>query len=525
MLRSLCRKPGKYYDRYSRGCLIGWAAACLLAAFLLVPRSGRGQEPSAVDAAAALQEVLVSAIERAGKSVVAIARVRKEERGARSADDMRNPLQFEASPFGFSPDANPTSPDFVPNEFASGVVLDREGHILTNYHVLGNPEQNDYFVWAQRRPFQVASVEVPQEVKAGDPWTDLAVLKISASDLEPMPLGDASKLRKGMLVIALGNPYGIARDGEVSASWGIVSNLRRATAPNPQNSALGAERSRLDQYGTLIQTDARLDLGTSGGALVNLQGEMIGLTTSLAATVGYEQAGGFAIPVDEAFHKAVETLRQGRLPAFGFLGVQPDHLPLADRQAGRFGARVLRVIPGTPAAKAGLQPDDVITHVNHERVFDKNSLFRELSQLPADETVNVTFERREMPRQQPKTLTATAVLSKKYVASSQVPYAQVQDPPWRGMLVEYPSALPPQLSTQGLQAVDPEGCVAIAQVERDSPAWEAGLRRGEYISHVGTQRVSTPREFYAAVAQQPGKVRLQITAGRRETSDRTVVVE
>ena len=117
----------------------------------------------------------------------------------------------------------------------------------------------------------------------------------------------------------------------------------------------GTERSTLDQYGTLIQTDARLDLGTSGGALVNLQGEMIGLTTSLAAMAGYEQPAGFAIPVDDAFRKTVETLEQGRLPAFGFLGVQPDHLPLADRQAGRFGARVLRVVPGTPGEKAGLQ--------------------------------------------------------------------------------------------------------------------------------------------------------------------------
>ncbi|MHB9080945.1 MAG: trypsin-like peptidase domain-containing protein [Pirellulaceae bacterium] len=492
---------------------------------LLVPTTGRSQEPSGLEAAVALQDVMVSAIERAGKSVVAIARVRKGERNAGAPDDPRSPLQFDAMPFGFLPDSNPTSPDFVPNEFASGVVLDREGYIVTNYHVLGNPEQNDYFVWVQRRPFKVDRVDVPQEVKAGDPWTDLAVLKIAASDLEPMPLGDASKLRKGMIVIALGNPYGIARDGEVSASWGIVSNLRRATAPDPQTADLGTERSTLDQYGTLIQTDARLDLGTSGGALVNLRGEMIGLTTSLAAMAGYEQPAGFAIPVDETFRKTVATLRQGRVPAFGFLGVQPDHLPLADRQAGRFGASVLRVVPGTPGEKAGLRPDDVITHVNQERVFDKNSLFRELSQRSADETVSLTFERRETSRQQPKTLTTTAVLSKKYVASSRAPFAQVKDLPWRGILVEYPSALPPQLSTQGLQAVDPEGCVAVAQVDRDSPAWKAGLRRGEYISHVGTRRVSTPQQFYAAVAEQQGAVQLKMTAGRDEAALRTVSAE
>ena len=237
---------------------------------------------------------------------------------------------------------------------------------------------------------------------------------------------------------------------------------------------------------------------------------------------GYEQPAGFAIPVDEAFRKTVETLRQGRLPSFGFLGVQPEHLPLADRQAGRFGARVLRVVPGTPAQKAGLQTDDVITHVNNEQVFDKNSLFRELSRLPADETVTLTLERRESLRQRPKIVTASVVLSKKYIETSRPPFAQVEDPAWRGLRVEYPSALPPQLSTQGVQAVDPEGCVAVAQVDRDSPAWKAGLRRGEYISHVGTRRVSTPREFYEVVAAQAGEVRLRLTTGDGESAVRTV---
>ena len=162
----------------------------------------------------------------AERSVVAIARVRKGGRGIRLPLTVGNEFPLERG--SGVVDAIPTSPDFVPNEFATGVVIDRQGHILTNYHVLGDPEENDYYIWTQRRPLRVASIEQPQEVRAGDPWTDLAVLKVSAENLEPIPLGDASQLRKGMIVIALGNPYGIARDGEVSASWGIVSNLRRA---------------------------------------------------------------------------------------------------------------------------------------------------------------------------------------------------------------------------------------------------------------------------------------------------------
>ncbi len=142
---------------------------------------------------------------------------------------------------------------------------------------------------------------------------------------------------------------------------------------------------------------------------------MVGLTTSLAALSGYEQPAGFAIPVDEAFRKAVETLKQGRLPTFGFLGVQPDHLSLADRQQGKFGAQVLRVVPGTPADRAGIREDDIITHVNGEKVYDKNTLFRELSRLPAETRVTLTLDRRDPLLKRRRTTTANVVLSKKYV--------------------------------------------------------------------------------------------------------------
>src|SRR4029079_13356173 len=109
----------------------------------------------------------------------------------------------------------------------------------------------------------------------------------------------------------------------VSASWGIVSNLSRKDGPWPpeRDDRPGPTRVTLHQLGTLIQTDARLNLGTSGGALVNLKGEMVGLTISLAATLCYEQAAGFAIPVDETFLRVVEALKQGNEVEYGFLGI------------------------------------------------------------------------------------------------------------------------------------------------------------------------------------------------------------
>ncbi len=198
--------------------------------------------------------------------------------------------------------------------------------------------------------------------------------------------------------------------------------------------------------------------------------------------------------------------------------MQPEHLPLADRQAGRFGARVLRVVPGTPAQKAGLQTDDVITHVNNAA-----GVRQELA-VPG---IEPTACRRDGDVDAPndasrcgngrRSVTASVVLSKKYVETSRPPFAQVKDPAWRGLRVEYPSALPPQLSTQGVQAVDPEGCVAVAEVDRDSPAWKAGLRRGEYISHVGTRRVSTPKEFYEAVAAAGGRGAAAVDDRRRRS--------
>ena len=209
--------------------IVAFLAAVLIPTIApLAPRLAVAQAPSALDAARTMEKALVDCIARAEKSVVAIARVRKGGFGL-GGGDVDERLRLDRRRFG-AIDPEPTNPDFVPNEFATGVVIDVNGYILTNYHVLGDPDENEYFVWIQRRPYQVTEVFAPEKVMAGDPWTDLAVLKIAATNLEPIKMGDATKLRKGMLVVALGNPYAIARDGDVCASWGMVSNLNRSVA-------------------------------------------------------------------------------------------------------------------------------------------------------------------------------------------------------------------------------------------------------------------------------------------------------
>ena len=249
------------------------------------------EPPSGVEAAAAVEKTLVRVIERNEKSVVAIARVRRERPG--------ETFQFEPrpDPFGrrLSPLAppQPTDPDFIPNEYGTGVVVGR-GLILTAGDVLG--DESDYYVTTFERKVYKATV------KAADPRSDLAVLAIDATDLPPITLGNADDLKKGQIVISLGNPYAIARDGQASAAWGIVSNLVRK-APATPNEADPSGRPALHHYGTLIQTDAKLNTGTSGGPLLNLKGEMVGLSVALAAMAGYEAAGGYAIPVDTTFRR------------------------------------------------------------------------------------------------------------------------------------------------------------------------------------------------------------------------------
>lgn len=439
------------------------------------------QEPTAVQAALAMEQLLVDAIARSQRSVVAIARVRKGSEG------------------------DPTDPQFVPHEFGTGVVVDSRGLILTNYHVLGDPRENDYYVWTDHQALKVRHIEPAQQVQAADPWTDLAVLKVDADDLVPITFGDASTLKKGQIVISLGNPYAIARDGQPSATWGIVSNLSRKATDSPTADRLKVGDT-LHHYGTLIQTDAKLNLGTSGGALLNLKGEMIGLTTSLAAMERYEKAAGFAIPVDDAFKKTVETLKAGRSPEFGFLGVGPRDLDAIERREGRAGVFIEQVVFGTPAAQVGLRPGDVITHVNGMPTADASELMRDLGRLSAGTNVLLTVIRGTDGR----VARTPVTLSKKYIQSSRPAFAQVADPAWRGLRVDYATAIP--FFQDQSRYVDPEGCIAIADVQRDSPAWKAGLRPRSFISHVGRQRVATPAEFYTAVTGKTGSVDIRLTA-------------
>ncbi|GIW94318.1 MAG: hypothetical protein KatS3mg110_2359 [Pirellulaceae bacterium] len=467
----------------------------LLGGVVAVPVAGQ-DEPAMLDAAAVLESRLVEAIATAEKSVVAIARVRKEQRR----------LLLDQGLPGAPP--APTDPQFIPQEYGTGVIIDPEGYILTAYHVLGNPEENDYYVWLNRAGYKAIPV---QSTMAGDPWLDLAVLKIDAKDLPPIRFGDADTLKKGQIVIALGNPLAIARDGQASASWGIVSNLNRKAAPYPaQGSDPGQGRETLHHFGTLIQTDARLNFGTSGGALINLKGEMVGLLVSLSAGPLYDSAAGFAIPVDAHFKRTVETLKAGRRPEYGFLGVMPSSLSPQERVQGLRGARIQDVVPGTPADRANLRPGDLVLAVNQAPVYDEFDLIRYISSYPPEATVHITVRRGNQEWNAP------VKLAKKALPGRRVAYASQPDPTWRGLAVDYVTALPnyyQQLRWRGRQEA-----VGVRDVVQGSPAWQAGLRPGDLITAVEGKPIGSPRAFWEAVEPRDGTVQLRVISGGREAT-------
>ena len=438
-------------------------------------------EPSGLAAAAAIEQAMIEAIALAEKSVVSIARVRRNE---------ADPINPE-----------PGSSDFVPNEFATGVIVDAKGLIVTNAHVLGKEdyESSEFFVTTIDRKTYRAIVKAPAQVKGSDPRMDLAVLQIQATNLTPIKFGQAKELRKGQIVIALGNPYAIARDGQCSASWGIISNLGRKLGPEPPDSPTGAKPT-LHHFGTLIQTDAKLNLGTSGGPLINLRGEMVGLTTSLAALAGYEQAAGYAIPVDETFLRVLEALKAGREVEFGFLGIAPVDFTWIKVLEGNEGAIVNSVVPGTPADRAGLRRGDVVVAVDGEPVRDMDGLMLLVGRLPVESQVRLTVLRDGQLEN------LTAELAKFPVRGHKV--VTTPSPSWRGARIDYVTAL-----LDGLQRTAfgyAEGGVVIVDVEPDSPAARAGLERNVLITHVGGTRIDTPREFRRAVEGREGAVDLRL---------------
>jgi serine protease Do len=494
-------------------------------------RSLDAQDASGLAAAAAIQEAFVKAIETAEKSVVSISR---DKRQAAANLEMRQPLMMRgmAEPV-------PGDPNWIPNEFGAGIVIDRSGLILTNYHLVrggpveGKPdqkaEQTLYVRLADRRGFEA-------KIYAADPRSDLAVLKIPAADLVPLKLGASAPVRKGQLVIALGNPYAIARDGSASASWGIISNVsRQAVLDGDRQDAEYQRKQTVHHLGTLLQVDTRLELGTSGGALLNLKGELIGMTTSLAAIVGYEKSAGFAIPFDDSMKRVIESLRQGREVEYGFLGItpaeitpaqasQPEWAPVFDKLRQHGAARIETAWPNLPAQRAGLVDGDLVLRVGDKAIVNQNDLMREIGLLAPGTVVKIKVFRPMLPHEVGRIHDYDVEVGKWPVIDEEgiVATNSVREQ-WQGIVYDYATArkrflpLPPLRLPAGVRVMD---------VKPGSEAASRGILPGDLITHVRGSPIRSPREFADAVKGASGQIVLKIASpSDRTASDREVVIK
>jgi serine protease Do len=495
----------------SRACR-GRRVGCVgLLCVLTFAATARGDDPLSV--AQAIEEQFVEVIARCEGAVVSIVKVKPaaRERGL-GFHPLRGPLLVD----------RPIDLTAVPESFGSGVVIasDAAGEgrfVLTNYHVLQPDAGGDEA--SAREPVYVRLSNhraVRASVVAADPRSDLAVLRldlfgsgIDPAEVKPITLGDASGIRKGQLVLALGNPYALARDGSASASWGLISNISRHPEQDEEDDFESGPDGTIHQYGTLLHVDTSLALGTSGGALVDLQGKLIGLTTALAALEGYEKSVGFAIPIDEAMRRVVETLLKGYEVEYGFLGIQPgdvrpEELRLLRGPRDQFSAaRAIFVSAGSPADRGGLRNDDLILRINDKQVRSADDVMREIALLGPGAVARIDLWRpsRQQRLQLEVTLGKWPVRDDSRIVASRRRY-----PTWRGLDVDYPTARRRFLTSDVMERY--HHAVLVLAVAEGSAASAAGVRAGDFLTHVEGIAVETPQRFHEAIAGRAGSVTL-----------------
>jgi len=310
-------------------------------------------------------------------------------------------------------------------------------------------------------------------------------------------LGDAEKAERGQFVLSMANVFAAGFcDGQPSASWGILSNIRRRVVAAPREEDT---TKPLHYYGTLLQTDARLHLGCSGGALVNLQGEMIGLTTSLAAIQGGETPGGFSIPINAGFRRIIDVLKRGEEVEYSFLGVSfEERVP-----DGSTGVVVGAVIPGSPAyVDAGLREKDVILSINGVALSQSDDLLVALGSQLAGSKVKLEIRR----ARDKQLVTRDVTLAKLYVPGKRIVSSLGHRPFFRGLRVDYTSLL---AQKQPRQPTIVAGAL-VTEIKSNSPADRAFLKSGDVITEVNRVPVRTPQAFYDAVAKAADPIELTL---------------
>jgi serine protease Do len=424
--------------------------------------------PSAASASALSETPMVPAnfndlAEKVRSGVVNVQVVKKVKNIGFGFRQFGNPFG-EKNPFGnfFGPFSEGNPPGgFEQRGVGSGFVMNREGYILTNNHVVEDADQIKVKL-ANGKEFE-------GKVVGRDPKTDLALIKINApSDLQPLTLGNSDDLKVGSWVVAVGSPFGL----EQTVTAGIVSAKGRVIGSGP--------------YDNFIQTDASINPGNSGGPLVNMKGEVVGINTAIIAS---GQGIGFAIPINMAKEIAPQLQEKGHVTR-GWLGVGVQEVtPELAKSFGlkeKKGALVAEVVSGSPAEKAGIEQGDVIVEFDGKEVTESKDLPRIVASTPVGKAVPIKLSRsgKFLDRQvkvgemEEKTEVVKTHSTKKSL----------------GITVQ--NVTPEIAKGLGLKK---ETGVVVTRVEPGSPAADAGIQTGDVIHEVNRKQVKNVEDFVQKV--------------------------
>ncbi|MDB5344030.1 MAG: protease Do [Schlesneria sp.] len=354
----------------------------------------------------------------------------------------------------------------------SGFIIDGSGIILTNNHVVNGADEVKVRL-SDGREF------IGRDIKT-DPRTDVAIVRIDASGLKPLQLGDSHLTQVGDWVLAIGSPFGL----DMSVTAGIISAKGRS--------------NRITARADFLQTDAAINPGNSGGPLINLRGEVIGINTAIATESGGYDGIGFAIPSHIAGWVSQKLIANGEVTR-GYIGTE---IKAVDAQTARQfnlkvreGALVRSVLPGSPAEKAGLEPGDLILKLNETPINDPTSLQGAVEQLAIGKSYPVQISRGG--KHETLTLTVAEMPKNLSVASNHDEEPAPQRASKFDSLGVEVRALTKDLAKQFGVTGTTTGLV-ISGIEEGSPAQAAGLKAGDVIEKAGGQVVTTVEEYEKA---------------------------
>ncbi|HIG28635.1 MAG TPA: Do family serine endopeptidase [Verrucomicrobiales bacterium] len=381
-------------------------------------------------------------------------------------------------------DRFPTQPRRQQN-LGSGVIVTPDGYILTNNHVVNGVDSIRVVIPESKAEFEAKLI-------GSDPDTEVAILKIEAENLSSVTLGDSSLLEVGDTVLAIGNPFGVGQ----TVTSGIVSALGRG---------FGQGISIYEDY---IQTDASINPGNSGGALLDVEGRLVGINTAIISNTYGSQGIGLSIPVNLARSIMDQLVTTGKISR-GFLGVLPQAVDADLAQIFELpstsGAIIARVEANTPAEKAGLAVEDIIVEIDGKTVKDDKHLRLIISQKMPGTEVKIKAYRDgkkkdftvilgELNREDPRRNNGFSH-EQEQVGVNALKGLELSD-------TDSNRAVPFNLPTM-------EGAV-VTEIDPNSPAYDAGLRRGYVILDVDGEKISTAQEAFEAGRTLKSKLLLRV---------------